>query len=355
MSQNLSSLYSIDVFGPTDNLIADLTGMAILRNLTIERNGIGGANFDIDLFGFEEYCRNKIYIPPMSILYPNVNWVKIRRGNKYLFSGQINYAKPTLKESQSIINVKVPGQLNLFKKRFTAAERIFTGVDAGTIASTLLSESQALTNGDYGITAGTIQTSVNRDRLYTGYKCISDAIIELSQVINGFDFEFTYDKKFNVYYPNIGTDRTGEITFEYPGNIKSIEYEYDGETMVNEDILLGSGITRVRNESVYQATFKLRQQRDDQPDIITTQTLDDKGDEVLRLYKNLNPVITSLELFGNKEPFIGSYWIGDRVKIKTSSLQTFNPINNQTYKIDSISINLDENMSEIVSLGLSLL
>jgi len=355
MTQNLSSLYTIEVYDANNNFLADLTGLATVSKLYAERNGYSTCEFNVNLFYFENFCK-KINIYPMSILYVNMNYVKIKRGGRYLFGGQINYVNPQLTDQaqSSVINVRVAGYLSLFKQRFTGAERVFTSTDAGTIAYTLINESQALTNGDYGITSGTIQTSVNRDRTYAGYKCIADAIIELSQVVNGFDFEFTYDKKFNVYYPSMGIDRTASTIFEYPKNIKTINFEYDGSLMVNSDILLGNGIVSVRSDTTYQSLFKLRQRREEFSDVIISTTLENKGDETLRIYKNLNPIITSIDILGNIEPYVGSYWLGDQVKIKVNDIVTFSPVNNQTYKIDTINIGLDQNSMETINLGLSL-
>ena len=86
----------------------------------------------------------------------------------------------------------------MFNNRYTDAVVEYASTDAGEIAWDLIDNSQNQTNGDLGITKGIIETTQNRDRTYYNQN-IMEAIVNLSNVIGGFDFEFTHNKVFNVY------------------------------------------------------------------------------------------------------------------------------------------------------------
>jgi hypothetical protein len=70
---------------------------------------------------------------------------------------------------------------------------------------------------------------------------IKEALQNLTEVVQltPFDFEFTYNKVFNTYAA-IGSQRP-EITFRYPGNIRSIQSPLDATNVVNRVRVLGSG------------------------------------------------------------------------------------------------------------------
>ena len=351
MTNNIESLYSIEIYKPNGDLLVDMTGLAQLRTLEVQRNKPGSADFEVDLNVFEDFSR-KINIAPLSIFAVNVNEIRIKRGSRYLWGGQIAYIRPSLTDNR--FSVKAIGFLDLFRKRYTASERVFTGVDRGIIAKTLIDETQALTNGDFGIDTHVdwVETTGNSDRTYS-YDEVYEKIIQLTEVIDGFDCEITPDKKFYVYAEQ-GIDRSSRIKFEYPGNIKNIEFERNGEDMVNEVILFGNGITETRSDATYQTTYKLRQKKMDYPSIINNAPLQDHGDEELRINKNFKDLITGIEIDGTQDPFIGSYWLGDRIKVLVNNYRSFSSVNDVIYKIDGITISIDENLTEIINLELSL-
>lgn len=121
--------------------------------------------------------------------------------------------------------------------RFTGAIRNFSQIDQAEIAMTLIDETQAQTNGDLGITEGDIVPTFLRDRSYYNQN-ILDAIINLTNVIGGFDFEITDDKVFNAD-SIIGTDLTDNIVLEYGHNITSADITEDFSNPASRAIVLG--------------------------------------------------------------------------------------------------------------------
>jgi hypothetical protein len=355
MPQNILARYSIESYDPSGNLMGDLTGIVSVQGLLFERNRSPSATLSADLFKMEDYAK-KLNINPLDLLNVNRSEIRVRRYDKYLFAGQVSNIEPQISGDQATIAVGVSGWLDLLGQRYTGNNEVFSSVDAGAIAWDLIEDSQALTHGNLGITSGLIQTSVNRDRTYNG-KNIKDALIELSEVINGFDFEITWDKKFNVYYPYQGMDRSADLRFEYKNNIKSIDVPRDGTKMINYVIARGAGqgdaqISDTEQDTASQTTYGLRQSILDYPDVIEAATLAAHANGQIASYKNIidMPVIV---LNGSLPPALGSYWLGDQIILTVPDLQTFSYLKDVKYKIDKISVKVDAEEQEEVELSLS--
>ena len=280
----VDSKYSIELVNQNGDLLADLTGRAKNRRLTRSRNEADEIEWDIDLNEFERYC-SLINIDPLNVLIEGQTEVRIKRLGTYLSGGQVTYYDPKLTSTSQTVSIKATGFLNLFKDRFTSAERRFTGAQATTIAWTLIDESQSLTNGNFGVTQGALATVGTHDRTYRRTN-IKDALQNLTNVqTNPFDFEFTYDKVFNTY-ENIGSNRP-EIIFEYPDNIVDFSGVKDASQMANQVIALGGGFgeeaqTQVtRNNLASQAQYKLRQKVVTPNGVIEEDTLTEHADAEL--------------------------------------------------------------------------
>ncbi len=353
MSLGIDSKYSVEVLDQSGSVIADLTGLAANRTLTFVRNGTYEAGFSIDLDSLER-LGTLANISPNSLLSTGRNECVIKRFGVALFSGRLVYDGSSFADEVKT-TVKVDGWLNLFKDRYTTISRSFTATDAGQIAWTLINESQMITYGGMGITLGTIKASQNRTRLYE-FKNIRDAIVQLSEVNNGIDFEITASKVFNVYYPSMGVDRT-EIELIYPGNIKSLNVTTDATRLMNYIVARGQGFGEgqlydIRQDTASQSLYGIRQAILDFSDIPDITTLQNLADEQLRLYKA--PIeILEITLDGNQEPYVGGYWLGDRVMVTVEGYERYDYIVRKSYRIDEITISIDEFDNESVGLKLT--
>jgi hypothetical protein len=73
----------------------------------------------------------------------------------------------------------------LLKKAHVRSPLTYSGITQGTIIWNLIQHAQAATGGNLGITLAAAGPAVTRDRTYEVGKNIFDAIVELTQVING--------------------------------------------------------------------------------------------------------------------------------------------------------------------------
>ncbi len=244
--------------------------------------------------------------------------VYVYREGTRVWGGIMTMVDGSLTPNQDNMTVYAKGFMEYFKARYTDDSRIFSATDAGAIAWTLIDESQTLTNGDFGITEGTIETSVNRDRTYE-YKNIYDAIVQLSEVQNGFDFEITAAKEFNVYYPQRGDDLSDSQIFKWGKNIKEVKrFLHDFSEPVNEVTVLGTGLaTATRTASQSKTDYNLRQLIYPYKDVEGVSFLEAKGDEILNRFARPNREYEIVQI-PESYPTYGVVQMGDWVRIEVA-------------------------------------
>lgn len=352
MANNVYGKYSFQIINPANQVLADLSAMASDREVKLVRNGTYTAQFSLDLLAFEKYCRD-INTPPQSILGIGQNVLQVSRGDVVIYTGLIERisAKVDKKPKISVYSV---GWLEVFKYRFTAALVQHTSKNYGNIMWDTIATSQALSNGSWMITQGTNQTTDLRDKKHEN-KNIKDALVDITNLSDGPDFEFTPNRIFNVY-TEIGAQRD-EFEFNYPGNIKEFTVDKDAKNMANYVLVRGQGIgdaqlTSIQQDTDSQAQFHLRQYILDKSDVQEVATLDRHGLEYISTHK-LPIEVVSMTLDGNKSPAFGSYGIGDRVKTVISELVLFENIN-AYYRIDEINLGIGEEDEEDVKLKVAL-
>lgn len=349
-----SSKYSVELVTPAGLLIADLSGRAMNRVLTKSRNEADSISWSLDLNEFERYCRLTGQLPQNVIIVDQTE-VRIKRNSEYLSGGQINYCSTAITPDKQTIDIKASGFLNLFKDRYTNVERIFTGVQATTIAATAINETQALTNGNFGITIGTLATVGVHDRTYRRTE-IKDLLQNLTRVqTNAFDMEFMYNKVFNTYV-SIGSNRP-DIIFEYPKNIKSFTIPLDGTGVANEITALGGGFgEEAQTQAIVsdlgsQASYALRQ-KIITPNGVTEQTnLNDHANAELAAW-SFPFELPQITLDGNIAPFITDYGIGDYVRVIIKGYKWLDHVD-RTYRIEKFDLKIDNEDNEEVVLYIS--
>lgn len=238
----------------------------------------------------------------------------------------------------------------LFVKRRTGAKRVFTNVDAGLIAWTLIKESQLSDPpySDFGVTLGTIQTSVNRTITYR-FAEIRKEIAGLSNnsVLNGFDFDIDNTGVFNVFYPQKGANRPN-IVFDEANIIAWAVRNPLILSLTNKVYTVGSGfnddvIYSTRNSlNDYKQTFGLLEDVISNRNISDTGLLDAEGDKFLR--ENQAPIQGITITHRDEQPDLLDYEVGDSVRVYLNEIALINVFK----RIYHRSITIDENSAIIV-------
>lgn len=345
--QNILSRYTIEIYTPLNVLVADLTGIAQIESIKLARNKAGSCSFRIGLKNLE-YLAKALHITVRDLLAINRNEVRVRKGDFVLFGGQINYFESMLE--QNMLSVRSVGFWKLFEYAFTGnVVTEYADTDQGEILDDVVS-------GRFGVTTGSITTSITRDRTYPEYKNIKEIGDQLSEVINGIDFEIDYLKRLNVYYPQ-GLDKTDDILFIYPGNIKKIKIPTDGTQMLNKVTARGQGFGEAQSIVVAQSTphqtyYNIREDVLDLSDVSEVATLTSHAEARLELLKD-SLEIPEITIDGNQQPYLGSYWLGDRIKLQVEDFSTYKYLSENVYRIEAITININQNDQEDITLSLS--
>jgi len=243
--------------------------------------------------------------------------VDIIRNNVVIWSGEQVHLGSNLKSGQpDLVEITCFDYFELLDHAFTEQYQTYTQIDAGAIAWGAINTFQNKTYGDLGFTEGTIEATKNRDRKYYS-KNIMELITELTDVIDGFDFEITNDKVFNVY-AHKGLDISNSAVFKYGINISEItSIVEDFTSPVNSAVVLGEEIDDVQERVDVTNTSSanvigLRQGRIDADNVVESSTLTDKGNELIRTHSV--PILT-IEFFQvpNTQPLFGSIALGDTV------------------------------------------
>lgn len=234
--------------------------------------------------------------------------------------------------------------------RFTGSEVSFSQVDAGNIASSLI-ETTNLDNNS-GITKGIIENTVPRDRTYYNQN-LADAIINLSEVLSGFDFDVDNDRAFHVYNLK-GADMTNSLVFQYGHNITRAEIITDFVNPTNRAIVLGeateeNNLIRVeRNDIALQTEYGLYEKRLTADEVSNVNTMQDRGDAAIRKYGNALIKI-DFDVVRNVTPSIDGFDVGDGVRliIKNGMYNI-----DEQYRIFEWTMEIGEDNSEKLSLVL---
>lgn len=180
--------------------------------------------------------------------------IRVKKNGVVRFRGILS--EVNISKAQVDINISLTAKswLAYFSKRFIT--KTYTNTDAGQIAWDLINTAQQETDGNIGITQGTIEATVNRNRTYKDDE-IAKSIIHLAwpNILNGFDFEISNDKVFTVKQ-RLGVDKPYIVLDER--NIESWQVDFfTGLSLTNKVISRGNGTgdTQPRVETTPDPTY----------------------------------------------------------------------------------------------------
>lgn len=273
----------------------------------------------------------------------------VYRDRDKLFRGRTgasqDQAGPARHTAAPVTAVDYRGVLN---SRLLYTALTFTGQDQSAIAWALIGDTQARPGGNLNITRGLGQTTgVLRDRTYAAGKSVGEALSQLAEVANGYDWDITPDLAFDVHYPQRGTDRG--VVLDYGGTVSSFSRtpgQYANAVRVSGDELLAPVVREVadiatRPEGRIEAQFGY-------PDVTQAATLAQKADYLLATLSAAEPSYTvTLKPGGWDGP--GSLWLGDPVLlvIRSGRLDEVS-----TRRVVEVDIDIDDNGAETVHVSL---
>jgi hypothetical protein len=292
-------------------------------------------------------------------IYLGVTRLLIYRANVLIWAGVVWEMEENATIDEGVVNIQCVEIFHILsEKRYTS--NTYTNTDAGQIAWGLINTTQGLTGGNLGLTQGDIEATQNRDRTYLDEK-IGEKIIQLTEVINGFDFLITPSIKintqgvFNVYSKRGQT--INSFNLEYGkglrNNIQAWSRKRTLSDIYNSVVVEGEGygdiaLKSTQTDSSMINAVGLLEGRVQEKSINQQTTLDSKGQEFIRVRKTEQPIY-DLTLNNAFDDF-GKYDIGDIVPVKIKS----GYVNiNTTMRIYGIDVRVSDGGEEQIKLSVS--
>ena len=343
-----TQIYEVELWSRQGVLVADISVLVKTMSFIQERNASESFEMTLDLDAFEDLA-SSIGTMPMVMLNPYRTDIKVKRRGVYLFGVHVVEVNTELNEDESTISIRAVGYLNLLNDRFIT--KSYTNEYETDIIQDLINETQSQTNGDIGITFGTQVQLVQRDRIYERQN-IKEAIINLTKLVTGnFDFAFDHNKVFSTY-EMIGSDRSIELEFTYPGNIRQLTVPRTGINLFNKIYGLGAGfgddqVQSLQADTDSQLEYGVHESIYTWNSVIEQATLDQNAQARLILTKNMLE-IPQIKISG-RDFDLSTYGIGDRVTVRVLDHNFLNTIDG-VYRIERISVSIDENQDEDITL-----
>jgi hypothetical protein len=244
----------------------------------------------------------------------------VYRNKEKLFRGRITYSQDGFGPDRHTATISTVDYRAILDRRILYTNLNYTGVDQSTIAWNLINYTQGLSGGNLGITRGTGQsTGITRDRPYEAGQNVGELIQQLSEVINGFEYEVDADLKFNVFYPQRGSAK--DVVLEYGKDVVVGSRTVSSQDFANAIRMNGEDETIVATRTTANIGTTPEGRWDKQigiNDIKLQTTLNQKADQELITSGELRPSY-SLELHDGVWKNKGHFWIGDTVLVVIKS------------------------------------
>ncbi len=349
-SKYVIEIYQFDIPNARLNRIDVITTFQKLSYYN-KLDQIGSAQFDLAVQDPKASSNNLIR-------YRNV--IVIKRNGGIVWSGPITDINGSYTDVQGYITISCNTWLAYLQARNTDVIKYYPIQDMSLIAWNLINTVQSRTNGFLAITQGSTPTSISRDRNYE-YKPISDCIIEMSNIIGGFDFDFTNNVdsngnltgvNFNTYPSRLGRTRNDLNPFTLGQNIKKIEISTSSQDIFNSSIMTGAGT----GEDVFTSTldygsseigYTRREIVQSLKDAALASTVSWYNQAFLNLY-SAESILVDLELYQDKEPQLGTYSLGDIVYINSNVGSGYLSFTNKEARIMEINVQVDDQAAETI-------
>ena len=331
--------HKIEVYNDSDQLLAEFDkwkGISYSEKL----NQPSLFNFGLDISDDKATSTN---------VAAGRNYIKYYRDSTLKWSGQMVRLSGALAQNDRPFTVQCGDWLYILKDRYLTTEETWSSTDYGTILQECVDYTQAISDGDLGITNGYNGVTDTTDRTYFD-KNIQEIFVEFASLSPGVDFEITPDRVLNVYAEK-GNDLTATHQFQYGQNISMLDWDIDATQLKNDLKLYGAdGRVRTADDSGSQGTYTRRQSIESFTDAYLDATLDKHGEELLQIHST--PIKTyKLNVISQYDPLFGTYALGDTVTLNITNNKFLN--GTVTVRIYGWDVTVNEDGYEQVQLTVS--
>ena len=340
--------YKIEVYSNNGKCLGDIRHLAQGLKWTEQRNAAETVSFRMDLARYEEYVK-KTGMRPYDFMDAGTTDIRVVRNGKDRVGAHLIKTVFSPNDPSVDIELSFTGYLNYFKDAYVDADYDKTG--QGDIAWGVINQYQGKQDGDFGIRRGRF-TSLGKNPRQRHQKRanVKDFLVRLSNVIDGPDFQFTPDKKFNTF-DAMGSYRP-DIRLSYPGNVASFGFERSVDSLANYVIGIGSGngddapSTYATDPYSRKALYR-REKIVTFSSVVRETTLQENTNGVLELLKDVRELPSFTLSDGVLD--LNDVGLGDTIYIEMNGYIMFEHIRG-FYRIEKIEVDVDENDAEEVTL-----
>lgn len=346
---NGNGRYGIEVWSKSGERLGDIRHLCSGLKWSKQRNEAEELSFDMDLAEYEDYLSSIGVRNPFEFIDVLGTDLRVTRDGQYLFGANVTKIQYAPDDPSVRMSIDARGYLNFFKTAYV--DIAYANTPQGSIAWGVINQYQQKEGGNYGITYGGHIGSVNksRDRNFVR-KNVKDFLQQLSNVIEGLDFEFTADKKF-ITYDAMGSHRP-DIRLVYPDNIDSFSFDRDGSSVGNFIYGIGSGngddaiFVTAQDPNSY-VPFYRREAVKSFNSVEREDTLEENTNGVLEIMRDVAELPTLT--FHDGVLNLNDIKVGDTVYVKLSNFKSIEHIDGDQ-RIEKISCDVDVNDAETPSL-----
>lgn len=343
--------YEIEIWNKNGQPLADIRQCCSGLSWSKTLNGSETLTFSIDLNRFEKLLTDLGFADdPFGFFEVGRCDIRVRRNGSYILGTNVYRFTYSTNDPSITVTVECVGYLNFYKTQYVTAD--FTQTPQHEILWQVINQCNQKTGGDYGVRQGTHTGAiVRRDRHYKR-KEVASLIQQMSNVINGCDFSFTPDKKFNTYEAK-GVYRPSIVLYYGDGgNIQSFNFSRSIEKVANFVYALGSGngedVVEYDSEDTASEDYLYRRERVLTWNSVTEDsTITEHSKAALHALKDIIEIPTVT--LRNDLLDLNVVDVGDTVVVNLNSNLTLKHINGN-YRIETITCAVDENDSEAVTL-----
>lgn len=254
-----------------DEPVEELPAEIISYGFRLNRPGSISFSLSLD----HEKCRR-------DVIWPGIHEAVVERNRQVVWRGPVLTANETDDAGNRTVEFGGEGLLHYPNRWFLTQDRSFTSTEQFTIARTLVDEHQAKGGGDFGIdTSGADTSGITRDISYVRGKNIGEALTELADRVNGFDYRVNpEDRLLEFFYPQQGA-RLPDLIVE--DGIRSFSRSIDSTSQASQVLGLGEGegedqVFVPRQSALAVSEYNLTQMVYDNQEISVSSTLRDHVD-----------------------------------------------------------------------------
>jgi hypothetical protein len=280
----------------------------------------------------------------------------VKKDKDIVWYGPVSHYTGNYQDVSGSISITAYTPLFHLVSRFTGSFIDFRQIDQTVIAWDLINTVQSRTFGNLLITNNSSASGVLRDRTYE-YGNVADLLLSLSNVINGFDFDFTpiidsnFDligTNFNTYYPFKGTLRNDLPPLQIGENVQSFGFSLDNN-FYNQLTVLGAGsgeaVTVLAGNDTLSGGYTRIEKIEKDSNIVLQSTLQLRANTAIQ-NNSIPKVNIEVEINSVVRPLLTEFQLGDSLFLDIK--KNNNQIIKNYGRIEQLSISVDINGKETI-------